>query len=324
MQFKFFISELKKMNKIPLILVLLIYSSNSNVIETFSQKFENYFEIRYDQVSGSSFYDSNGELKISNIKDSTLFDDSDDPVPVQVQSIFNRNYSDLTLNYKYFILEDLNINGSIAYRNDVLSSEDLWTFLDTIGQPVDTTRIYPEKSQNLFGPFNINAEYFFSKKKFISSINAGTTIPIGNFDPFADSTLNGNGLGNINLGVNLGYESKTAYFQISAAYVNYFSTIENQLHLRASLDVYSVENVDLFAKLDYHHNLTEIQANSFNPDIPNESFNRLLFRAGAALSYNDFKFKVLFAPTVLGSNVIDFRGWGLAVAYSLSTKEKNK
>lgn len=306
-----------------IILIILLSTlttiSNSILYENFSQRFENYIEVGFRQEQGSSFYDKDGNLNISQNRDTTLFQDKPEGLPTQIQGLFTRSRSLIDLRFKYFIIPSLNINGSFHYGIDKVEREE--NFLDLNGNLI-SERFFEDQNQELLLPTHLNMEYFITKSNFISSINIGASIPFGDFDILADSSLNGSGMGFYKFGASAAYRGEVSYFELRANYLSTFEPIEDLLQLTLAVDVTKVEFVDLFLRLDYLLNINQIEQNEFAPNLPQTNFSSLDLAGGFTITFDDLKFKVLLRQRLLGSNQIDFRGWGFRAAYTFGNPKK--
>lgn len=297
----------------------LIYSLDT---ENFKEKFINYINLDYHNAEGSSFYNSSGSLKISSARDTLINPISDSLVSdyeTEIQSLFTRSFHVFDLDFQFFPINNLAFSGSLGLRIDNLTQKDIWQ--EPLGTQsgvitFDAERIIPEKSQTLLVPANFNLEYYFTKEKFLSSVNAGLSVPFGDANPLVDSSLNGNGIGFYNIGATLAYRNDLVYFEIDGDYLSRFSLFEDQLRIGLGLDFTKVKNVDLFVRFNYYMNLNEVEG-AFTPEIPMLNNRLLQFNGGFAVNVNDFRFKLNFIQTLDGANQLDFRGFGFSALYKL-------
>jgi hypothetical protein len=304
-------------------LLLILSSLVAFSFEPFGLRKVNKFELNFDRYEGGSFYDSEGNrniLKRDSLdvirainQEGTEFDTLRN---VNFQSSHQKTYFDIGIGGNYFIMDNWNLKGSIAFRNATLNRTDEFGPEQNIDRP---TIEQPEISQTLLMPISLGTEYFIdfelnSSSSFFVIPSLGASMAFGSAKAFEDSTLFGNGVQQISAGLNLGYETKELYLQAGSEFLSRSEEFSNQIRSNFAIEFRNVKNVQFFVQLENVIAL-DVEPGEFMFELPqtNDSYTNL--RGGAFITINRLVASFYISQFLIGENTLDRSAYGFGVKF---------
>ncbi len=335
------------MNKIILIAIIYFFVSiQIYSFEIIEKKFKNTIDFNYSQVSGGSFYDINGKNQTELIRYVDTIRYSNNRLS-PINYVFRRIDQQYNLNFKYFLIDRLAIKGGISSSYMTLEQREFFFFGFTQFSNEKVDYNLNEKSQFVINNMMLATEYYITKDKIITNINAAyfrsgiendvqfispdTIDPsrkqifrseldsiqiLGSDFQFAEPNV-------ISLGFLIGYQFETLYLEFANNIQIRDNDFRNINTSHIALEMTSNEKFKLRTKLVYDKVLNS-DGQRFDNNIPFRPFRAnpqqesFYLNAGLAFIQDKYLIDFNYSQVLLGYNILNWGGINLTLSYFLN------
>lgn len=338
---------------IVIISAFFLINSQLNSFEIIEKKFKNSINLNYSKESGGSFFDVNGKNKTELIRyvDSIRYTND---LLSPINYIFNKKDQIFSMSFKYFLIENLAVNGSIKTTDYSLEQREFFYLgFKEIQSNEKISNSLNSKSEFLFNNYNIGGEFYFTNDKLISNINVNYAFSgvENNFTYKSTDTLSSEQIqGSVStldsiyiredgfqinepdiasIGFLLGYKFDKTYLEFGNTTHIRSGEFKNLNSSYFAVELTSNRIFKLRAKLIYNKVLSS-DGETFDKEIPYRPFwsniqeENLFINIGLAYVGKDFYADFTFGQTIIGYNTLNMGSINVTLSYFFDFKNKNE
>lgn len=325
---------------ITIFITLFLIHTNIFCFEIVEKKFKNSVQLDFNHQSGGSFYDVNGKRQTELIRyvDSIRYtDNSLSPI----NYIFDKNEALYSLSAKYFLLE--NLATSINLSAIQLSMTHKEFFYYGISEWQTNQKIsynLKDKSQFNLNSYQLGLEYYFSKEKWVTNINASFSLS-GLSDKVDYSTHDTTDVNRIqhyiskgdsiqiyspdfsytipnvlSIGGQIGYKFEGSYIEFGSNYLSRSSEFKDQMISYLGVELTNNDIFKLKVQAQYINILGDfdkkVPYRPFRANPQNENFN---LTAGISYIKDNIFAELNYGQTIYAKNSLNWGQINLSIAY---------
>ncbi len=325
---------------IAIFITLFLFQIELLSFEIIEKKFKNSVQLDFNHQSGGSFYDINGKRQTELIRyvDSIRYtDNSLSPI----NYIFDKKEALYSLSAKYFLLE--NLATSINLSAIQLSMTHKEFFYYEISEWQTNQKIsynLKEKSQFNMNNYQLGLEYYFSKEKWVTNVNASFSLS-GLSDEVDYSTYDTTDIHRIqhyvtkgdsilinkqdfsyaipnvlSFGGLIGYKFEGSYLELGSNYLSHSDEFKDQMISYLGVELTNNDVFKLKVQAQYTNIIGDfdkrIPYRPFRANPQNENFN---ITAGISYIKDNIFAELNYGQTIYAKNSLNWGQIHLSIAY---------
>ena len=326
--------------KIIFPIILFSLAQNLFAFDIIEKKFKNNVQLEYNQRSGGSYFDYKGDNKTEFIRyvDSIRYI-NDELSPISY--IFDKKESVVNISAKYFVLENLAVNGKINSLLMSLKQKEFFYYgVEEYNTNQKISYNLKDKSNFYINDYNFGMEYYLTKENFISAVNvaysfSGVSNKI-NFNSTdtnditilqyhiskEDSTLiNSNdftySMPNVlSIGGILGYATNSTYIELGSNYLSRSDNFKNQLVSYLGVELKNNKEFKLKTQIQYTKVLDDLDNYiPYRPFKVNPQEENLNISAGLSFIKDNICLEFYYGQTIYAKNSLSWGQFSINASY---------
>jgi len=336
---------------ILIISIFILISIQLNSFEIIEKKFKNSINLNFSQESGGSFFDVTGKNRTELVRyvDSIRYTND---LLSPVNYVFSKADQIYSMSVKYFPIENLAISGSVKSTYYSLGQREFFYFgFKEFQRNEKVSYSLNSKSEFLINNYSFGGEYYFTKNKFISNINANYAFSAveNNFAFKSNDSLSAEQIqGSIStldsiyiredgfritepnvasIGFLLGYQFDKSYFEFGNTTHIRSGEFKNINSSYLAVELTSNSLFKMRAKLIYNKVLGS-EGETFDNQIPFRPFwsntqeENLFINIGLAYVGEKYFAELTYGQTIFGYNTLNMGSINVGLSYFFDFSKK--